>query len=267
MDADTDYQKQQAIACHLYCSRFKAPSIERILLKSQMAANVFLTEVARTGLRVTHSLLERMASEAFAEKPAASTIKEAELLIKAKEYEKAIGLLEPLHAKIKSGKLKSRNKDLNSLKSNLSYAYHMKGEGLILKGKSDEALKEFRNSVKTNENNWESYHYIGWIYSERNIHLNAIKYFKIAANLHPNELSYNEMAFSFNALGHYKKAIQMANQAIQINPRHYNAFINRGYAYTFLHKKEKARADYERALRLNPHSNIAQSNLAELRKH
>ncbi|MFQ5444075.1 MAG: tetratricopeptide repeat protein, partial [Nitrospinales bacterium] len=236
------------------------------LLKSQMVGKIFFTEVARSGFRVTNSLLQWLDSEAFAEKPLSATIKEAALQIKAGENEKAIALLEPIYIKIKSGKLKPKYIDLHKVKITLSHAYHMKGEGLILQGNSEEALKTFKSSVNINESNWESYHYIGWIYSEREAHLNAINNFKIAVNLHPNELSYNEMAYSFNVLGNYKKAIQMANKAIQINPRHYNAFINRGYAYTLLNKKEKARADYKRALRLNPQSIPAQSNLSELKK-
>ena len=77
MDADTDSYKQEAIACHLYCSQFKTPSIERVLLKSQSVGKYFLIEVARSGFRATNSLLQWMASEAYAEKPLASKIKEA----------------------------------------------------------------------------------------------------------------------------------------------------------------------------------------------
>jgi tetratricopeptide (TPR) repeat protein len=47
-------------------------------------------------------------------------------------------------------------------------------------------------------------------------------------------------------------AIQNYNQAIELNPKYADAFIDRGVAYADLKQFEKAIQDYNQAIELNP---------------
>jgi len=58
----------------------------------------------------------------------------------------------------------------------------------------------------------------------------------------------------------YQKALADYNRAIQLDPQHALAYNNRGNAYSSLEEYQKAIADYDRALQLDPNDTQAREN-------
>jgi tetratricopeptide (TPR) repeat protein len=70
-----------------------------------------------------------------------------------------------------------------------------------------------------------------------------------------NALCYNNRAvYYMNELHNYEAALNDFNKAVEINPSYVVAIANRGVTYGSLGKNEKAIADLERALTVNPNS-------------
>lgn len=63
------------------------------------------------------------------------------------------------------------------------------------------------------------------------------------------------------ALGRYESAETVCSNAIGEDRRYWRAYVNRGNARTALGKFEEAKADYERAIKINPKSKIANNAL------
>jgi tetratricopeptide (TPR) repeat protein len=58
----------------------------------------------------------------------------------------------------------------------------------------------------------------------------------------------------------YQKAIADYDRAIQLDPQYTDAYINRGVAYHDLNEYEKAIANYDRALQIDPNYTLAKDN-------
>jgi tetratricopeptide (TPR) repeat protein len=63
---------------------------------------------------------------------------------------------------------------------------------------------------------------------------------------------FNNRGLAYAKLKQFEKAIQDYDQAIELNPKDFNAFNNRGPAYAKLKQFEKAIQDYNQAIELNP---------------
>ena len=93
----------------------------------------------------------------------------------------------------------------------------------------------------------------------------ASKYFgrAVKANLGQERLipALNNYCAVEYALGRYESAETVCSQAIGEDRRYWRAFVNRANARSELGKLEAAKADYEKALDINPDSKIANSAL------
>ena len=80
----------------------------------------------------------------------------------------------------------------------------------------------------------------------------------------PPELRYsglNALCITQTIIGNEKSAIRACNQAIEIQPNNWKAFNSRGTAYYTAKRFNKAISDYQKALQLNPESEISKYNL------
>ena len=50
----------------------------------------------------------------------------------------------------------------------------------------------------------------------------------------------------------FKRAIDLYSKAIEIDPQHFKAYLNRGFAYDKIGETDKAIADYTRAVAIEP---------------
>jgi len=74
-----------------------------------------------------------------------------------------------------------------------------------------------------------------------------------------SEAAYNR-GNAHASIGELDRAIADYDQAIQLNPTMATAFDNRGRAYSVKNQFERAVADYDEAIRLNPNSAVALHN-------
>ncbi len=64
--------------------------------------------------------------------------------------------------------------------------------------------------------------------------------------------------------GDVPAALEMLNQALEIDPDHERALIFRGMAYEKLGNEDLAETDWEKVLKGNPHSRLARDNLSSM---
>lgn len=68
------------------------------------------------------------------------------------------------------------------------------------------------------------------------------------------------------ALNNLENAEKVCSEAISEDRRYWRAYVNRGNVRTALGKLDAARADYEKAIKLKPNSQLAQNALANFQK-
>lgn len=92
---------------------------------------------------------------------------------------------------------------------------------------------------------------------------NASKYFKRAVN---TNLGVERLVPALNnycavdyAIGNLEAAENACTRAIREDRQYWRAYVNRGNVRAALGKKDEARADYEKALRLKPGSAVAKA--------
>ena len=90
---------------------------------------------------------------------------------------------------------------------------------------------------------------------------NAIKFYNEAIELNPNLYqAYYNRGLAYSVLRQYERAIQDYSKAIELNPNYFNAYNNRGNDYSNLKQYEKAIQDYSKAIELNPNYSAAYYN-------
>jgi tetratricopeptide (TPR) repeat protein len=70
--------------------------------------------------------------------------------------------------------------------------------------------------------------------------------------LDPKPFAYNNRGNAYNQKGEYDRAIADLDQAIRLDPKLTGAYANRGVAYEAKNDPDHAIADYDQALTLNP---------------
>ena len=74
------------------------------------------------------------------------------------------------------------------------------------------------------------------------------------------------LSMALNNQGKYKKAIEVANKAIALNPNDDGTWETKGAALATMGRFREALTCLEEALRLNPHNRTAQTTLEMVRK-
>ena len=152
-------------------------------------------------------------------------------------------------------------------------------EELLRSGKDVEAYKQIKGNIGiTAEILFDEGIFFGTL-EDYNI---SISYFKLAEKIAEDDeiikrvrvnltVSYNNRGLAYNKLKEHEKAIADYNKVIALDPEYARAYNNRGTAYGKLKKHEKAFEDYNKAIALNPEDAIAYYNRGtaydELKKH
>ncbi len=88
-----------------------------------------------------------------------------------------------------------------------------------------------------------------------------VEYYTKAIELDPRDyLSYGNRGIAYDDLGQYEKAIEDYNKVIELDPQNALAYNNRGLVYADLGQNEKAIADYTKAIILAPQDDMAYVN-------
>jgi tetratricopeptide (TPR) repeat protein len=93
----------------------------------------------------------------------------------------------------------------------------------------------------------------GWINRAEVMSLSkALDFYNDAIKKDPTSMAYTTRAWILKETGDYDKAIADCDEAIRLNPNDSGAFNNRGNAWTDKAEYDKAIADYSAAIRIDP---------------
>lgn len=143
------------------------------------------------------------------------------------------------------------------------------GRGLILEtaGKLPEAIDAYNKAIELDtKGDYASYGYsgLGSVYLQLEELDKAIASLEQAAELDPNNFeAYMNLGLAHFSLQEYDQAVEAFTQAIDIDPDS-DAYNARGYAYYSNQDPENALADYNQAIELNPQSSPPYYNRATL---
>ncbi len=151
------------------------------------------------------------------------------------------------------------NTRLEPLAGDQRYADHYSlGTSYGNLGRWNEAMQEFKASLKFYPNYAPSHHGLGIVYDRLGKTDLAIQEYRQAIRCDPSfELAYNDLGILYYKKGEVDRAIELYLKAIRLNERHEAARINLGYAYLKKGLREEAREQWRKVLELNPTNKLA----------
>jgi len=210
-------------------------------------------------------------------------LKSAELYFLVRQYQKAIDQV---------------NKALK-VDAALAKGYFLKGSIYRESGDTARAISSLETAIEQDNQYEDAYYDLGIIYAARRNPI-ALEYYNNVLRVNPNnedaryararllqdvnkpdeaiaEYSaillknkkcdicyYNMGAIYIEMKKDNEKAVEYFSKAIEINPEYVGAYFARGYSYSKMDKKDKAKADYEACLRISPNYEAALEGLSKL---
>ncbi len=117
----------------------------------------------------------------------------------------------------------------------------------------NEALSYFKESLKKNFRDYETYYFIGNCEDELGRYQEAVEAYKQAIGIkHDFQEAYYNLAGVYLALGRYDEAIEAYEKAIKIKPDDVAAYYNLGKVYLALGRNKEAIEAYEKAIKIKP---------------
>jgi len=135
--------------------------------------------------------------------------------------------------------------------------------GLLLHslGRREEAIENFRKAVELDPEWGDAQNNLGVMLQNQNQHEQALPHLEKAITLNPNNpASYFNCANSLKALGKNQDALKNYNQAVNLHPSFPDAFNNRGNLLESMEKLEDAQRSFSRAIELDRNFARAYSN-------
>jgi len=161
-----------------------------------------------------------------------------------------------------------------ALKIKPDYANALTFRGLIYrrKGDYDRAIADFTAAIKIKPDLTEALNNRGIAYVNKGDHDSAIADFTAAIKIKPDDaetLTSHGIAYrnkgSYSP-SEYDRAIAYFNAALKIKPDYTEALYNRGIAYNKRGDHDRAIADWEAVLRIDPNHNGARDDLERTRR-
>jgi len=160
-------------------------------------------------------------------------------------------------------------KELIDLAINLSgaaSAYLFNNRGLILwkMGSTDQAKRDFLESINLDEGNGDPYFNIGLIYLDESDYRRALLYLQRAVEINPSDSQYlTELGHLYLELDREKEALGLFRKAFENNPA--DAQVDFHLGHYFLYKKREPRHAvkyYCKGLKKDPNDQFALADLA-----
>ena len=118
--------------------------------------------------------------------------------------------------------------------------------------KAEKLLEQY---VKESPNEFDPTHLLAVVYAHNSKHHNAIKFYKIALSVNPNDAQVlSNFATSLNAIGNNQESLVTQEKAIKLDPKNSEFWYNAGNILCDLRKFDESFQYYEKALILNPYS-------------
>lgn len=133
------------------------------------------------------------------------------------------------------------------------------------RGEYDAAIKHYEEALAANPKLGDSYAGLAYAYYTRKEYAKAIEYYSLALIYKSSSTLYYNRAVAYIQVREYAKAVRDLNQVININAKHFDAYLSRGTAYFYSGEYENAIADFEKALDLKPENKTAQKRLENAR--
>ena len=157
-----------------------------------------------------------------------------------------------------------------SIKINPNYfqAYNNLGACMYSLGKIDEAIQNYQQVIKLEPNHADAHNNLGAAYKELGENEKAIKFYEKAIEIQPNHAdAHNNLGAAYKELGENEKAIKFYEKAIEIQPNHADALNNLGSIFKELKEYKKSIYNLEKAIKINPKFYMAYSNLGNTYKY
>jgi Flp pilus assembly protein TadD len=148
-----------------------------------------------------------------------------------------------------------------ALRPNFAEAYNMLGVCYDEKGMYEAAQKEYKKALRLEPYNARFLNNLGYSYYLAGRYKDAIKWYQKALKLTPTDRRlHNNLGLAYGRKGDYVRALEHFTVAVGETAAH----LNLGYVYSQQNRFEEAIWHYEIALRAQPQSLTALSNLAQL---
>jgi len=140
------------------------------------------------------------------------------------------------------------------------------GNALVEQDRFDEAIEQYRISIKLRPDYWKAYSNLGAAYGEKGLLEEAVEQLEIAVRLNPHQQSEArgnlETAYKFLESGN--NALEQLENIVRAAPASPSAHYHLGNAYARKGLMKKAIEEYQGALKLNPYLIDAHYNLGNV---
>jgi tetratricopeptide (TPR) repeat protein len=138
------------------------------------------------------------------------------------------------------------------------------GTAFALRQQYGPAAVEFAAARKLNPSDTEALWNLARAWEAEKNYKEALPAYRSYAAAKPGSMVYDRIGFVEARLGHPDKALEALDQALKINGSDATAFVYRGVIFMALRNAEQAKADFHRALEIEPGNQIAKNGLAKL---
>lgn len=131
------------------------------------------------------------------------------------------------------------------------------------------AITYYNNALNLKPNSLEAYYGLAMFYQENNELNRALETYATILGIDPNykNAHFNIGYIHFNYLKNYNEALKNFDNAVKSDPNYFQAVYMRGLCYETLGDIQRAKAEYTRALQINPGYKMALEGMNRLLKN